>query len=258
MKREQEILRNRPHQSRRIPYKQFLETMVPKIREAEPHSRGILFYVCVNHERRDFFDMWSGIDFLISHLQQYANTSGIPFETMWTDVYVWTHSSDAHKELIDPLLAEGYRDIAGDVTKNMANALQKGESEAAIYRLGLLDILSDPRRHEELMRPREAAVKAVQSIRDPNIAARIATTGVDTTEAAKIIANTARKEAQQNRAVTARAARNRIRKTVRNRPRLPENVTKTLHSYLTGRIATRQPSKTANVQPMKLGTLFGM
>ncbi len=229
--RAQEILRDRPHYAKEYKYKQFLDKVVPKIQAIEDKSVGFEFYyVFVDEDRRDFFDLWDRSNLLLARLAAYAEQADIPFRNLFTRVHVFTHSSDAHRDLLDRLVREGYTDVAADMS-NLHVSLKKGEQARGVpYRLGLLNTLSDPQRHAELLRPRETALRTVASSRN---------------------------KTAKGKAATARSARNAIRNTVRNTPRLPQNVIRYgIAPFLTGKTPRPQTSRTANVAPMELDKLF--
>ncbi len=228
--RAQEILRDRPHYAKEYKYKQFLDRVITKIQAIEDKSLGFEFYyVFVDEDRRDFFDLWDRSNLLLARLAAYAEQADIPFRNLFTRVHVFTHSSDAHRDLIDDLLREGYTDVAADMS-NLHVSLKKGEQARGVpYRLGLLNTLSDSQRHEELLRPRETALRAAATARNKTAKAKAAS-----------------------------AARNAIRKTIRNTPRLPHNVIRYgIAPFLTGKTPRPQTSRTANVAPMELDKLFG-
>jgi hypothetical protein len=243
-----------PHAKYR--YKRFLTHIIPRLAENEARSPLLqYYYVFVSHEHRDLFDRFGRTHSIVSSLQYLSEEYGTPLEDMFETVYVFTSSADAHRMIVDPLLAEGLVDM----TTNSRPS--KRQIRAERYRLGLLETLSDPKRHMELMRPRQKALAAAASIRDPNQSAAIATAAEENPEARRVIAETARREAQKNRANAAASARANVQKTVRNMHRLPRNVVRnSVASYLLGtpRNITRRfhTSRTANVRPKHLKRLF--
>ena len=258
--KSQELLRNRPHSSKKYKYKRFMEYIVPKIQNIEAKSPAMeFFYVFIDEGRKDYYDTWGYIDWILYQLNTNATKAGISPESLFSEVYVYTHSSDAYSELIDQLRAEGYKDLTEGM-RNMNVYIRRGEEK---HKLAILNTLQDPRRHEELMRPRETAKRAVAQLRSPNTAARIARNTAkakgNSNNAAKTIANTVRRETIRNRARTAQTVRNTIRNTVRNTKRIGSDpIRYGIASFLTGKTPrSNRTSKTANVQPMYLEKLFG-
>jgi hypothetical protein len=254
----QRLQRERPHTSQVYNYKRFLTHIIPRLQTIESRSPLLQFYfVFVSYDHEDYLDFWSRTPHIVSLLNDMAESHGIPKEDLFDKVYVYSHSRNAHNQIIDDLRLERMTNMSGNLD------IQTRKTRANKHKLKLLNTLSRPQLRLEFQHPRTAALNAVSRIRDPNVSARIAASHEENPEAAGIIANVTRREIRRNRANAARTARANATRT--NTPGLPKNITRNiLYSYMfPSRAMTpaiyshrMRNSRTANVRPMHLDRLF--
>jgi hypothetical protein len=256
------VQHERPHASETYDYKRFLTHIIPKFQRIEAISPRISFYyVFVSYDFEDFLDFWGRTPHILSLLDDMVRDQGIPKEDLFNKVHVYSHSRDAHNELIDSLHETHMTNMSGNM--EIRNRQLRGDK----HKLKLLNTFARPHRLTELQHPRDLAVEAVSALRDPATSARIATMGESNPEASRVIANVARHEAYRNRAKTARSVRANLAKTVRNQSGIPKNMVRNqIYSYLIPDRRRMTPalyqhrmsnaSRTANVRPMHLNQLF--
>lgn len=94
-------------------YYKFLQKVVPFVQKQEatsPYYR--LHYVFVHEERRDFLDLTGTIGEVLGTLDFLSTEYGIPKHALFEYVTVYQTGRNALSGKVDPLLAEGYANIA--------------------------------------------------------------------------------------------------------------------------------------------------
>lgn len=102
-----------PHAPRTYTYPQFFQKVVPFVKRQEaksPYYR--LHYVFVHEERRDFLDLTGTLERVLAVLDLLSQMYGIPVDMLFEKVTVFGTGRNALDQKVDPLLAEGYKNIA--------------------------------------------------------------------------------------------------------------------------------------------------
>lgn len=215
------MAQNRPHYSTNYNYKRFLTHIVPRLQENETRSENLqYYYVFVSHEYGDLFDKWGRTPGILSVLQYLAEEYNMPMGDLFETVYIFTHSADAHHDIIDPLLSKGIVDMTTNIRSSKRHDIDTR------YHLGLFETLSPLNHHMKLLRPRQKALVAASAIRDPRLSARVSSATEENPEAYNIIARIA-----QNKAKAAQT----VRANLQNTRRPPRNLVRgPIASYMLG------------------------
>lgn len=109
------------HAPQTYTYPQFLQKVVPFVKRQEAKSPFYrLHYVFVHEERRDFLDLTGTLERVLGVLDLLSQMYGIPVDMLFEKVTVFGTGRNALAHKVDPLLAEGYKNIAvQDVEKMM-------------------------------------------------------------------------------------------------------------------------------------------
>lgn len=111
-------------------YPTFLKKIVSFVKKQEeksPYYR--LYYVFQHGDRRDFLDVTGKIDRVLDVLNAVGHGKRIPFEELFETVTVYGTGRNAIMDKVDPLLADGYTNIAADEGGNLRRRNQLVQQE---------------------------------------------------------------------------------------------------------------------------------
>lgn len=98
----------------------FLRKIVPFVKQQEarsPYYRA--YYVFEHGERHDFLDVTGTIGRVLEILEQTSREEGIPFNELFETATVFGSGRNAMTAKVDPLLAEGYTNIAANAPEDL-------------------------------------------------------------------------------------------------------------------------------------------